>query len=326
MRWILVFLSIGLSITALQAQMPPPPMEGDDLVKLIGARENAGNVLPLKNYVGENGNPKGINLTFINKRLARIELFNANSPWGEDIQQFKGELPKGLNFMSTIKDAKQALGNGFEISGEVSSNYYVTKSFDIDGTDAYQMNLEFIAGRLMTVSIVLVEGAGGGAGEDGGIVASDVPLDGDDFLSMIKKNMYHRSLNAALKYLGPAEEHNKKFIVHPGGGMEVIFNQSGQIEWVYLYGGGQTSQNEGLSMERSPLPLPFGLKFGDNIDKINKFVGQPTGYEGGIAYMDQGYARVYLVMSGGGLSLVKVGVNPDFVIEKTPSKKPPRRD
>lgn len=322
------FLMLSFFALLYHATLPGqvPPVEGDEFLKLIGLRESSAQVSELKSYVGSNGNPKGIRLVFMNSRLARIELFNENNPWGEDIKQFQGKLPMGLHFMSTIKDAKQALGNGFEVSGEVSSNYYVNKSFDLDGTDAYQMNLEFMAGRLMTVSIVLVEGAGGGAGEDGGIVASDAPVKGEDFLAMIKKNLYNKGLQATLGYLGEPTERSKKYIIHQTGGLEVIFNQKGQVEWVYLYGGGQTSQHEGIKMEKSPLPLPLGLKFGDNMDKIIKFIGSPSGNEGGVSYINEGYARVYLIMSGGGLSMVKVGVNPDFTIEKTPSKKPVRND
>ncbi len=298
------------------------PVQGDDLIKALGQRETSPTSQKLQDFAGSNGNARGIKIAFIDKKLARIELYNDNNPWGTDINQFKGSLPKGLSFIMDIATAKQHLGNGFEESGDIYESYYAFKNYHLLGKDSAQVNLEFVQGRLINVALIYLEGETGIKGKDG--EETVYPLEGDDYLVMIKKNTYNKELGKLFNMMGYASYKGRHELVYANEGVEIVFNSDNQVEWIILYGGGQSSEHGGQPMQACKFPLPFGLKFGMGATAINAAIGPPTGRDGGALVYDEGYSRVYLDMGSGGLSKVRVGINPDFKIEKAPSKKPVR--
>lgn len=305
--------------TLLMAQVSP--VQGDDLIKALGQRETAPTVQKLKSFAEPNGNPKGIKITVLDRKLTRIELYNDNNPWGADIKQFMGSLPKGLSFSQNIDAAKKQLGANVEVSGDPFESYYVFKNYPLTGKDSAQVNLEFIQGRLVNVALIYLESDSPVKSGDG---EATYPLNGDDYLVMIKKNVYNKELGKLFQLMGYASFKGRYELVYAKEGVEILFNKDAQVDWIYLYSGGETSTVGGQSMQKCPFPLPFDLKFGMSAVSIGNIIGPPQGREGGTLIYNQGYARVYLDMGGSGLKKVRVGVNPDFKIEPQPRKKPAR--
>ena len=318
MRSIVICILVSISLSSLFAQVPP--VQGDDLITALGQRKSSMTSRELLAFEGANGNPKGIKLNFINNRLARIELYNDDNPWGEDIRQFRGGLPKNINFSDDIKTAKQKLGNGFEVSGNVESNYYVTRNYQLQSGDTCQVNLEFINGRLINLALIYFEGSG--VGDDG--KPTGFPITGWDYLVMVKKNSYNKQLGTLFTLVGYPTYKDRTSLVYGEAGVEILFNKYQQVEWLNFYSSG-TSQVGGQNMSKCELPLPMDVKFGDNISSISSRLGQPDSRDANKLIYNSGYARVYITMSGSGVSFVQVGINPDYHIENNKADRPTRK-
>lgn len=307
MRLLIICISLFTSLS-LFAQMSP--VQGDDLITALGQRKSSLTSRDLLNYAGANGNPRGIKLDFIDNKLARIELYNDDNPWGNDIRQFRGGLPKNLSFDDDIKTAKQKLGNGSEEAGNVESNFYVLKNYPLKTGDTCQVNLEFINGRLINVALIYLKGTGDGPNGEVYVF----PITGDDYLVMIKKNAYNKQFGTLLSLLGYSSYKDRTTLVYDSAGVEILFNKYQQVEWLNFYSGG-TSQVGAQRMLKCELPLPLNLNFGENESAVVSKIGPPAARDGNKLVYNIEYARVYVTMSGGGVSFVQVGVNPDYHIE-----------
>lgn len=314
MRLLISCLLVFFSVSAF-AQIPP--VQGDDLMKALGQRKSTLTSRDLLTFAGANGNPRGIKLNFINNKLARIELYNDDNPWGNDIRRFRGGLPKNISFDDDIKTAKQKLGNGFEVSGDVESSYYVVKNYQLETGDTCQINLEYINGRLVNLALIHYEGSG--TGEDG--KTAGIPITGWDYLVMIKKNSYNKQLGTLFTLVGYPTFKNRTTLVYGEAGVEILFNKYQQVEWLNFYSSG-TSQVGGQNMSRCELPLPMDVKFNESTGAITSRLGPPASYDGNKLIYNVEYARVYITVAGGGVSFVQVGVNPDHHIENRKADRP----
>lgn len=315
MRLLITCFMIFFSVS-LMAQVPP--VQGDDLMKALGQRKSTLTSRELLTFVGNNGNPRGIKVIFINNKLARIELYNDDNPWGADIRRFRGGLPKNISFDDDIKTAKQKLGNGFEASGDVESSYYVIKNYQMETGDTCQLNLEYINGRLINLALIYYPGSGE-VGEDG--KANVLPITGWDYLTMVKKNTYNKQLNTLLGLVGNPSFKNRTTLVYSDAGVEILFNKYQQVEWMNFYSSG-TSEVGSQSMKKCELPLPMEVSFGNSMGDVTSRLGGPAAREGNKLIYNVEYARVYITVSGSGVSFVQVGINEDFLIENRKADRP----
>lgn len=315
MRLLITCFALFFSVS-LMAQVPP--IQGDDLMTALGQRKSTFSSRELLTFVGANGNPKGIKINFVNNKLARIELYNDDNPWGADIRRFRGGLPKNISFDDDIKTTKQKLGNGFEVSGDVETMYYVTKNYQMSTGDTCQLNAEFSKGRMINFALIFYPGSGE-VGEDGNKYV--LPITGWDYLTMVKKNTYNKQLNTLLSLVGSPTFKNRTTLVYSEAGVEILFNKYQQVDWLNFYSSG-TSEVGSQSMKKCELPLPMEVKFGDTRSNVTSRLGEPASTDGNKLIYNVEYARVYITVSGSGVSFVQVGVNEDFSIENRKADRP----
>lgn len=316
---IVLLLSVSLAVMGQES-----PYQGDNFMTLLGLRKTNGHIAKMNLYIGGDPDGKGVKLTIVDNICIRVDIYNDNNPWGPNIKRFQGELPKGLTFEDKIPEAKQKLGNGFNADGDVFSNYFVSKTFLLESNDTCLMNLEYTNGRLTTVSLAYIKSAANEKEEEKKN-APEPPIYGEDILIMIKKNQYNHEYVKLTQTLGYPSYADRYVRVYADGGVEFHFNKDKQIEWVYLYSGGVGGAG-GQNMSKYKLPLPYGAEFGESQSSIMSKLGQPDGTEGNMIYYNENYARVYYQFLGGKLSIVKVGINPDFEMTPRPTKKPERKD
>ncbi|MDX2000876.1 MAG: hypothetical protein SFW35_00460 [Chitinophagales bacterium] len=303
------------------------PFSGEQWITLLGKRQATAEASKLLSFIGDNGNPKGIKAIIQDQVITRIEFYNDDNPWGDDIQQFKGMLPKGLSITGTIADAKKKLGDGFEAEGEVSEIYILHKNFELTNVDAYQVSMEFRSGRLTVVTLIYLPGEAAKFDQQGNEVKQG--LSGEDMIDLIKKNQYSKILEDLTNAIGPANHEERYLKVFAASGVEVAFGQDMNISRVVFYSGGQaTPKGHVPNYGKFVLQLPYGIKFGDSQADVVSKAGPAAGEENGTMYYNDSYTRIFVHFDGGKVSKVELAENKDFKIlipeskPKQPVKKP----
>lgn len=315
MRIVATLFAIVFACKAF-AQMP---VQGDELPKLLGQQKTSTQVQSLESFIGGSYEAKGIKLHYNpDGKLTRIELFNDNSPWGDAIQQFQGQMPRGITFADKIVDAKKKIGEGFEIDGEVSGIYFLNKHFELNNFDSYRFSVEFITGRLISVSMILVEGGSGNLMEDGSTNKSD--FKGENFITMVKKSKANFELQKLITLFDRFHTYaDKTHLIYAENGLEVVTDYAGLIQEVIVYNEGQTT-SQGHKTGAFKYPLPYGLRFQDSPADVSQKLGTPAGEENGAMYFNYGPSRLKVYFSGNRIAKIAVVINSDY---KVPTPSPP---
>jgi hypothetical protein len=297
------------------------PFKGDEWINLLGKREATAEVAKVLSYVGDNGNPKGMKITIQNDIVTRLDFYNDDNPWGADIQRFAGTLPKGLEITSTIAKAKEKLGEGFETEGEVSGTYTLHKNFELNNVDAYQVNLEYLSGRLNAIGLIYMQGDAKKFDQTGTLVKGGIK--GDDVLHLVKKNIYSKIYEDLQTAIGPPNHEERYLRVFATGGVEINFGQDLNISKVIMYSGGQPTP-KGHIPTYSPytLQMPYGLRFEDSRADVITKAGQPTKEEDGAMVYNDGYTSIKVFVNGK-VSRVELSENKDFKIDRPANKTKP---
>lgn len=296
------------------------PIEGDELPKLLGQQQASSQVQSLESYIGGSYEARGIKLHYSPEGiLIRIELFNGDNPWGQGIQKFQGKMPKGITFDDKIVQAKKKLGEGIEVDGEVSNTYFIYKQFELNNYDSYKISAEYIAGRLISLSMILEEGGSGDLMEDGTVNKSS--FKGENLLSIVKKSKNNLELQNLIALFETYYSYaDKTHIIYAPHGLEVVTDYSGIVQQVIVYSQGEnTSQGELTGAFK--YPLPYGLKFQDTRGDVTQKLGQPAGEENGGIYYNYGPSRLGIHFGGGKISKVVVSINNEYKPPAPPVKK-----
>ncbi len=316
MRLFFLFIAIAAS-GMLYGQMP---VEGDGLPKLLGQQKTSGQVQALETHIGGAYEPNGIKLHYNpDAKLTRIELFNGDNPWGEAIQKFQGKLPFAIAFTDKIVDVKKKIGEGFEADGEISATYFLIKQFQLDNHDGYKLTVEFITGRLISVSMILEEGSSGNLMADGSVNKSG--FTGESLLSMVRKSKSNYELQKLVTLFDVFYSYSDKtHIIYAEQGLEVVTDYSGFIQEIIVFSKGQSS-SQGETTGSFIYPLPYGLKFQDSKADVIQKLGTPAGEENGAIYYNYGSARMNIYFGGSNISKLAITPNKDYTPPAPPVKK-----
>lgn len=286
-----------------------PPVEGDDLIDLLGKRKENLQVKDMTDFIGDDYQSKGVKLGFRQGKVSSIELFNDKNPFSADIKRFQGVLPRGLSFRSKVVEVKKALGEGAMQQGELTKDYYLMKEYTLNTLDAYRITFYYYGGRMLQVSIDLQKGAAGAAEEKAATKKLDIR--GGDYVYMIKKNSQNRNVKKLVKYLGEPtyKDRNVRDWVEKGAAMEM--DNKGNVTWLGLYNKGQRSKWTGKTYKAYTHLLPFGVKFNDGRDIITKKAGHPDKTEGSTMIYNISYAQVKIHLSGGGIAFIEMMEQPE---------------
>jgi hypothetical protein len=312
-------LSLFLSLTISVLLYGQPPVQGDELTALLGQLQSSPQIQSLESYIGGSYEARGIKLHYNpDTKLVRIELFNKDNPWGTNIQQFQGKLPKELTFEDKIVQAKKKIGDGLEVDGEVSTTYFIYKQFELNNFDSYKLSAEYISGRLISLSLILVEGGSGDLMEDG--TTNKSTFKGESLLYIVKKSKANLELQRLIELFENYHSYaDKTHIIYAGNGLEVVTDYSGIVQELIVYADGQkTSQGETTGAFK--FPLPYGLKLQDNRDAVTQKLGAPAGGEGSSIFYNYGPSRVNVFFGGNKIAKLVIAINPDF---KAPTPPPP---
>jgi len=317
MKLLSLFLSLTISIL-LHGQ---PPVQGDELTALLGQLQSSPQIQSLESYIGDNYEARGIKLHFNpDTKLVRIELFNKDNPWGTNIQQFQGKLPKELTFEDKIVQAKKKIGDGLEVDGEVSTTYFIYKQFELNNFDSYKLSAEYISGRLISLSVILVEGGSGDLMEDG--TTNKSTFKGENLLYIVKKSKANLELQKLIELFETYHSYaDKTHIIYASNGLEVVTDYSGIVQEVTVYAEGQTT-SQGEVTGAFKYPLPYGLKLQDNRDAVTQKLGAPAGGEGASVFYNYGPSRVNIFFGEGRIAKLVITINPDYKAPAPPVKKP----
>lgn len=316
MRLVITLFALLITFVAI-GQVP---VESDELPKLLGQQQASAQIQSLESYIGGSYEARGIKLHYnAEGRMVRIELFNKNNPWGQSIQQFQGKLPKGITFEDNIVQTKKKLGDGIEVDGEVSTTYFIYKQFELNNFDSYKISAEYIAGRLISLSLILVEGGSGDLMEDGTINKSN--FRGESLLSIVKKSKNNLELQKLIELFDTYYSYaDKTHIIYAPHGLEVVTDYSGMVQEITVYAQGQnTSQGEVTGAFK--YPLPYGLKFQDNRGAVTQKLGQPAGGQGSEIYYNYGPSRMTVYFTGDKIAKVSVSINDEYQPPAPPVKK-----
>ena len=298
------------------------PVQGDDWANLLGQRNTSADVARVLNYIGPNGNPKGIKATIQENLLTRLDFYNSDNPWGTDIKKFEGKMPKGIDFTWTIAQCKKALGEGFEFEGEVSGTYVLHKSFELNNTDGYQVNIEFLTGRLNALALIFQPNGAKKFAQDGGENKSGIQ--GDDFLWLIKKNQYNKTYQDMSLALGPPNYEERQLQIFANGGVEVRLTSQLNVSDIYFFSGGQSIEKGHIKQyQQFKLPMPYGIKFTDTREDVLKKAGPPAQDNGGTMVYKLDYSTTTVVFNGDKVDVVHVSENTDYKFEIPASKAKP---
>ena len=269
-RQISLFLLLSITFFNLLAQSP---VQGDDLIKALGQRSSTSLVSQLENYIGDNYLNKGAQIIINNSKLTRIDLYNNKNVLMPDMSAFKGELPKGLTLESTIFEAKNALGEGYEEEGDKGGSYTLTKEFSLNDLDSWKMNIMFNRGRINIVSLIYVEG--GRAGAEDAEMKAQTGLTGEDYFLMIRKNMYNFQVRTLMGLVGNADYAKRQQKVFLDAGLLIELSKNKTIDKLVMHQAGANDSYTGQTYKQYPYSLPFGLKFSDTKSLVTQKCGPP---------------------------------------------------
>lgn len=296
------------------------PVQGNDLPRLLGQFKSAAQVQSMEKYIAGDFESRGIKLNFSSEGLlTRIELYNDKSPWGDNIQQFKGTMPLGLTFTDNIATAKKKFGEGFEVDGEVAKTYYVMKRFELDNINSYKLSAEYMGGRFISLTMILEEGGSGDLMEDGTV--NKTGFKGENLISMVKKYKANLELQKLVELFDTFYTYSDKtHIIYANKGLEVITDYQGVIQEVIVYSGGQQT-SVGHTTQAFPYPLPYGIKFQDSKSDVVSKLGPPLGEDKGGTYYNFGPSRMSVFFGANKVSKVVISINPDYKPAPKPKHK-----
>jgi hypothetical protein len=286
-----------------------PPVEGDELIKLIGLRQNNDKVRKLEEYIGSNIEGKGASITYDQNVVVRIDLYNSNNPFFQNTIPFAGKLPMGLDFSHTIFKAKAILGPGFEEDGEIPGAYSLSKKFPLNDLDAYKLNLDFRKGKMSMVSVIYLKGEAEKA-EDAAADQADKPvIRGDDYFLMVKKNIYNKEVEKFIATLGFPDYEDRNIRMYIKKGVSINFNQQRQIEKITFYSGGQPTSRRPDKFAAFEGKMPYNLKFTDSREVILQKAGKPVVDDGNkMIFADNSGAEVEVQFSGSKINQVCIRI------------------
>ncbi|MEX0810854.1 MAG: hypothetical protein WD048_01475 [Chitinophagales bacterium] len=280
------------------------PVQGEDLIKALGQRQNTDLVSRLNNYIGEDHESKGAQIIISGSKLTRIDIYNDKNVLMQNMSAFKGDLPLGLKLSSTIFEAKKLLGEGYEEEGDKGGSYTLTKEFPLNELDAWQINIMYNRGRVNLVSMIFVE-KGRAAAEDAEMI-SKTGLSGEDYFLMIRKNLYNFQVKTLLSHFGNPDYSKKNRRIYLDGGLEMQLSKYKTIEKLVMHPSGSREPLTGKTFKQFPLALPFGIKFSDNRNLIQEKCGQAPLQDGNsMTYFEQN-TEMRLFFSGNTLSRVEI--------------------
>ncbi len=315
--------SLFLALTTSVLLYGQAPVQGDELTALLGQLKSSTQIQSLESYIEGSYEARGIKLHYnADTKLVRIELFNKDNPWGANIQQFQGKLPKELTFEDKIVQAKKKIGDGLEVDGEVSTTYFIYKQFELNNFDSYKLSAEYISGRFISLSLILVEGGSGDLMEDG--TTNKSTFKGESLLYIVKKSKANLELQKLIELFETYHSFaDKTHIIYASNGLEVVTDYSGIVHEVTVFAEGQnTSQGEVTGAFK--YPLPYGLKLQDNRDAVTQKLGVPAGSEGSSVFYNYGPSRINIFFGGSKISKLVFTINPDYKAPAPPVKKSPK--
>jgi len=293
------FLSTFVFLFSAIISSAQAPVEGDDLIKLIGLRQGNDLVKKLDDYIGGSIETKGASITYDQSVVSRVDMYNSNNPFFPNSTPFPGKLPKGLDFTQTIFKAKSLLGEGFEEDGEMATDYTLSKSFPLNELDAYMMSLNFRKGKLAVVSIIYKKGDAEKAEDADAEKTGEVVIRGDDYFFMVKKNLYNKEVEKLLLTLGYTDYEDRNVLMFIKKGISIHLNSKRQIEKIIFYSGGQLTSKRPDKFSPFQGKMPYNLKFTDARDIVLQKAGSPKADEGGkMIFADNTGAEVEVLFSG----------------------------
>jgi hypothetical protein len=222
-------------------------------------------------------------------------------------------MPKGLDFSQTIFKSKALLGEGFEESGDIPTQYTLNKSFPLNELDAYIINISFEKGKMAVVSIIYRKGEAEKAEDADAAQSGEVVIRGDDYFFMIKKNIYNKEVEKFLSTLGYTDYEDRNVRMFIKKGVAIYFNAKRQIEKIVFYSGGQPTSKRIEKYAPFTGKMPYNLKFSDNREIVLQKAGKPTVDDGNkMIFIDNTGSEVEVLFSGSGINLVTIRI-----VEKT---------
>lgn len=286
-----------------------PPVEGDDLIRLIGMRQNNDKVKALESYIAGDIVGKGISITYEQNVVIRIDIYNHNNPFFQHTTPFVGKLPMGLDFSQTIFKAKSILGPGFEEEGEIPGTYLLSKKFPLNELDAYRIFIDFRKGKMSMVSIVYLKGEAEKAEDVQAAEAGEIVIRGDDYFLMMKKNIYNKQVQQFLSTLEYPDYEDRSIRMYIKKGVTIGFNSQRQIENITFYSGGQPSSKKPERFSAFQGKMPYNLKFTDTKELVLQKAGRPSVEEGNkMIFADNTGAEVEILFSGSTVSQVCIRI------------------
>ncbi len=298
--WILLLIQYSIFAQA--------PVEGDELIKLIGLRKGNDKAAAFENYIGTNIEAKGASITFDQNVVMRIDLYNSNNPFFPGATPFAGKLPKDLDFSQTIFKAKALLGEGFEQDGEPAGALTISKQYPLNDLDAVKLTVDFRKGKMSMVTLMYQKGeaekaADAEAAGEGGII-----IRGDDYFYMVKKNIYNKEVEKFLMTLGNHDFEDRSIQMFIKKGVTIQFNQAKQIRKITFYSGGQPSSKRPPDFAAFEGKMPFNLKFSDTKDVVIQKAGNPKTDEGNRMVYTDSNAEVEVILNSGKVYQVSIGI------------------
>jgi hypothetical protein len=275
------------------------PVDGDELIKLIGLRQNNDKVKKLDDYIGGNIEAKGASITYDQSVVVRIDLYNNNNPFFQNTTPFAGALPKGLDFSQTIFKAKAILGEGFEEDGDIPTAYTLSRKFPLNDMDAYKLSLDFRKGKMSMVSVIYQKGDAEKAEDADAAKSGEVVIRGDDYFFMVKKNIYNKEVEKFISTLGYSDFEDRSMRMYIKKGVTLHFNQKRQIEKITFFSGGQPTSKRPDKFSPFEGKMPYNLKFTDTREVVLQKAGKPAVDEGNkMIFADNTGAEVEVLFIG----------------------------
>jgi hypothetical protein len=310
------------------------PVQGDDLLKVLGQNKNSDFAVQLNEYIGNKSTKedisflnygKGVQVNIEESKIKKIDLYNDENPYSTEFKKFQGKLPLDLSFENTIHQAKMKIGEGYEVTGDVMGIYQVNKTMKLNDDDDYRLSVEFTTGRMVSVSLTYLEaGEGAAEGEEGG---EEKPVNnnifkGNDFFTMMHKNTYNRQFVLFTRlFYAPAHKDATKMI-YVKEGVDIRFEDDA-IQSITLYSGGQQSDYKGMTFGTYVFDLPHGMRMENTRSGVLKKLGTPVSDNGSVVTYRERAAELQIAFKGEKIDWVKIIAAEAPKLEYVPPVKKP---
>lgn len=298
------FFGFTLFIFLGKMVLSQAPVEGDELIKALGQRESTNLVSKLNSYIGEDFEEKGVQIIIAGSKLTRVDLYNDENVFLQNMKAFKGKLPLGLELTSTIFQAKNILKEGYEEEGNKGGSYTLTKEYPLNDLDAWQLNIMYNRGRLNLISLIYVEK--GRANAENVEMEARTGLSPEDYFDMIRKNQYNFQVKTLLGLAGRADYESRFQRVFLQKGLMLVFSRKNTIDKIVLYSEGQNDTFTSKTYKQYPYALPFGLKFSDSRTLAQEKCGPAQEQNGNALVYKERNTEMQLFFSGGTLKRVEI--------------------